>query len=836
MNFKLTENCQNVFSINEHENQGKRALTPTDITEMTLIVKKGGFYAQAYDKNSLGNLIYFIQKYDRVLTAQQVKDFCNNHAEENFLLIDDANADIEDVWFYVVSEPNQLTVYCYHSVGEGHMTQFAILKNVYGESQWEEPILLASPFCPEISDQDTYSRWRGVEANKFYFYFQKPGYSYDSQATEGYIINQTSDSYRINTKELMRKHLRISGRTRITLVSGYRNYFTFEAGRKPEIETAPIVKRYGIEINPQYEYTYKYGGKFMYDLTDNFNSEIPTTEWERVKRRLEMKLEQMDKNDKDAYSKVLEASILLITEPIKGHRRPSYHYVAGFRSNHITEVVELSRGELLIKDMIPENVYVLMDDGRYAAASHTIKSEMRERIKNRNTEIDAITFNRWAEERSLHPNLLKLLGEEYFDTIDLDLIKLFNRIPFGSLLVDQLITAGHADLAILLAKHITERAYDFNYYCSKLEDLFPGCNGEETSLYKILNINRSTAKYLFDNVGTAEDFMVKYKAVHYYGGNLVMTDEIKSKVETYLSLYLVKEHTLKLRWGDREFDFLDHPKLAKQVVRMRKKIGGLYDLGYTKDKVVDISNKYDEIVRAYCSFLDYSTIAPAEERDFWLPEHQRIFVEFSLTGTADHPLNPYEEVSSREQDANRALRVYQAKADEKIQQENEAKFAFRRTAINKLRSLVAFETASAAFAGYTVIAPSQIYGPDVVNSVEKEAYDLDHCLFRCYTNRIVSGEYTTMWLRLKTAAAESLITIGITSDGRIEQTRGQGDRDATPEEAKAIAAWAESKVGFVTFKAEGSDVAPGGWPRGVAVPSLPKPDKDWLKRLSQTHA
>lgn len=130
-----------------------------------------------------------------------------------------------------------------------------------------------------------------------------------------------------------------------------------------------------------------------------------------------------------------------------------------------------------------------------------------------------------------------------------------------------------------------------------------------------------------------------------------------------------------------------------------------------------------------------------------------------------------------------------------------------------------------------VIPPTQIYGVDVEGSVEKEAYDLSHCLFRAYTERIIDGEYTALWLRPKKNINHSIITIGITSDGRIEQTRGLHDRDATPEEARAIAAWAVSKKGMLTFKSEGADVRPGGWPYSVPVPDLPKPDRDWLKRL-----
>ena len=143
---------------------------------------------------------------------------------------------------------------------------------------------------------------------------------------------------------------------------------------------------------------------------------------------------------------------------------------------------------------------------------------------------------------------------------------------------------------------------------------------------------------------------------------------------------------------------------------------------------------------------------------------------------------------------------------------------------------------NAYFNGYVVLVPTQVYGIDVVGSIEKEGSDQNHCLFRQYTNEIVEGKFTPLWLRLANSPEKSLVTFSLTKEGRIDQTRGECDRDITVQEAKAIAAWAMSKRGMVTFRSEGTDVAPGGWPSNVSVPSLPNPDKDWLKELSQTHA
>lgn len=828
---KLIEVCSNVFSIEQTENigLGKRLFKVEDISNMTLIVTHCEFNVQP-DNDGKG--IYYIEKYDVVLTQKQVIEFVNKHKDEEFLLVDDSEAERGQIWFFITSVPQNLTVHAFHAIGGGHMTLFAILKNVEGECEWQEPEIL-SPSCLGIYDEDPSRSYRSYsnKPNKKYFKFATDGYR--SVVDSGDIINATSKNFPscLDTHEIMRQFIRINNRTRITRDEDhYRCFFKWDVGAQPNLEKASISARYGLPLqDSKHSYRWKRGGEFMYAIYDTFDAKIPDEDWKRVKARLEAKLLDEEQKYHGDECHIFSASILVITEPVKGHRRPSFHYIKGFRCNHVTEIVQLSCGELLIKDMIPEKIYCLFDDGQYYLVSYDIKTEMRTAITE--AEIDPESYNKWAEERSLHPNLLKLLGQNYFDDIELEMVKLFNRLPFGSLLIDQLVTSGHATLATHLAEYITIRAYDFNVFCGQLSDIFPECNGEETSLFKILNISRNTAKYLFKDLdeNNVADFIIKYKAIHHYKGNLVLTDEIIGNVEAYLTMYEHNEHKFTLSWGNREFDFLDHPKLAKQIIRMRKKIDALE---ITVSEKRDIINKYDEIIRAYCSFLDYSTIAPEEERTFWLPEHQKIFVEFSLLGTPERPLDPMEEVSSREKDANKALKVYEDKANEKIKKENEAKFATRRTKLAKLRSTAALAKENPDFKDWVIVPPTQIYGYDVVGSVEKEANDLSHCLFRCYTNRIIEGSYTALWLRTAENPEISVITVGITKEGRIEQTRGWNDRDATPKEARAIAAWAVSKKGMVTFKSEGADVMPGGWPKNVPVPDLPKPNKDWLVKLA----
>ena len=853
MEFILSKLCPNVYNIRKELNPARKILKLEDVDKFTLIVCKTGTHLQTY--HQMPCEIYYIEKYDRMFTPSQAKEFCDQHPEENFILVDNERAHNCSIWFYVVSQLDHLEVHCFHVAGGGHLTKFAIFQNVFNKSKWQEFKPLSGTNCYKITNENeaeaatqTYHTDSPEKERNAACFFRKIGSSgsYRNFETDGKIIN-VKDSPTIDTGEILRQFLRLTGKTRISYDFNRDYYrdskYKYDVGKRPEIEDESIVKRYGLPVTAlkggkYHNYSYWHGSDWMWKENETFDSTLSKEDWERAKTRLEAKLLQMDNNDEDAYAKVLQASILVINDPIPGHRRPSYHYILGCRSNHITEVVELARGELLIKDMVPASVYSLTDSGEYIEVLYDVKSTLYSLITSDNTEIDEESFNKWAEERSLHPELLRLLNQSYFGNIRVELIKLFNKLPFGSLLINQLITAGYGELAIKLAEYITDRAYDFHIFCGQLSDLFPDCNDEATSLFKILDISRTTAKYLLKDADTmsAEDFVMKFTAVHHYDGNMVLSNEAIAKVETYLELYKMNHHKYHLSWGDREFDFLNYPKLAKQVLRMFHKIEALKENGYSNSKISDITNKYNEIVTAYCSFLDYSsTRETEEEKKRWLPENQRLFVEFSLTGTAERPLDPIEELSSREKAANAALKTYQDAANAKIMAENEEKFKVRRVQINKLRSLAQFEKENLDFKGYTVMAPTQLYGLKVNGSVEQEADFLDHCLFRQYTNRMINGDYTAVWLRSRDDNTQSIITIGITKKGRIEQTRGMSDRDATPEEARAIAAWAVSKKGMVTFRSEGVDVAPGGWPKGVPVPSLPAPDPDWLEKLALNH-
>lgn len=824
----LIEACENVCKITDSKVSD---FTPKEIQARTLIVEQSGFNIQAYEKEVCGSYrgrdsIYYIQKIKRIFTEDQMFDYVNEHKDEKFILLDNHEADLTTIWFLPVSEPNELTLYCFNTTNSGHMELFAIIRNIPGESAWDKPVIM-SDTCIKITPAE--DGYYANEPTRLFFSFPSNS-SYRREQYDGRLIGKSYSS--ANTKEILRDFLQIEGRTRIVKDESYRTFFDFKIGCAPEKERFSIIERYGLQLD-QRECYYKHGEKYMYDESDCLDLQLPKEEWERITHRLSAKLEAMSEAKNSPYFN--SAAIVVIGDPIKGHQRPTFHFVKAFRANKITEIVELARGELLIKDMEPTEIYCLTRYGSYIHVAFDIKGEIRKMFKEKETEIDPVTYNKWAEQKSFHPELLKLLSENYFDTIDPELVKLFNRLPFGALLIDQLITAGYSTLAVELGRYITERAYDPNFFCGRLEDLFPQCKGEETSLYKILNVSRNTAKYLLDDKivgGNISRFIAKYKAIHYYGGSQILTDEIKLKVETYLTLFDEELDTMTLAFKERKFDFLEYPKLAKQVVKMKRKIN---DLAIPASNKWTIIRQYDEIVRAYASFIDYQKIAPEAEKEQWDPATQRIFLEFSLTGTPENPLDPMTEIDLREKHANNALKIYQDKANEEVVKQAEEKYAYRKQhAINKLRSMAAL-AGSKSFKNYVVLVPTQIYGVTVEGSVEKEGADQGHCLFRQYATQIIEGKFTPLWLRRAKEPGKSLVTFSLTADGRIDQTRGEGDRDITVEEAKAIAAWALTKVGYVTFKSEGEDIAPGGWPKNVSVPSLPKPSKDWLKRLSQTY-
>lgn len=85
-----------------------------------------------------------------------------------------------------------------------------------------------------------------------------------------------------------------------------------------------------------------------------------------------------------------------------------------------------------------------------------------------------------------------------------------------------------------------------------------------------------------------------------------------------------------------------------------------------------------------------------------------------------------------------------------------------------------------------------ILAPRVADDLVKESYQLSHCV-RSYIDRVASGGTKIYFMRNKDKKATPFITIEVTYNGRITQTRGKGNRNPTPDEANFIYRWAREK-------------------------------------------
>ena len=82
--------------------------------------------------------------------------------------------------------------------------------------------------------------------------------------------------------------------------------------------------------------------------------------------------------------------------------------------------------------------------------------------------------------------------------------------------------------------------------------------------------------------------------------------------------------------------------------------------------------------------------------------------------------------------------------------------------------------------------------PENIEDIANEATQLSHCLYDSYTDKILDGETVILFMRQVDHPDESVITIEVKYNG-VEQARGYGNRDPTPEEEAWILDWAGRK-------------------------------------------
>ena len=612
----------------------------------------------------------------------------------------------------------------------------------------------------------------------------------------------------------MVEYLKLPGKTRIVSQVGYSGiYYEVSTG---ETAMKDITTRYGIRNSADTrDYNYRH---IHFDDVFDEGADLDKATWERVSNHIKSALEGGAGNQErigEYYNKVSIKTkpMIVISAPIGMHRRQTYHYIKGFLSNGTVDIVELARGELLMKDMTPVNCYYLCSNGKYARVSHNLYADIKNTMVG--IEVDKVSFEEWNESKSMHPELLKAITAAG-DAIKLEKVKLFNRVPFGALYLEHLIKGANYDLAENFAEYITERADNMNYVCGSLRDVLPGCNPDGTSLMKVMDMNKPCFDLLmtYSHSGTNQ-FIAAYKAIKRLIPGGIVTKESEKMFRQYMELYGMDWVEYRCRTG-RTVNIIDYPAEIKSIYKMINKIRNAFPV----DSYEPMRN-YKEIVMAYFQFKDFG----------WEPADSQIFIEFGLGDLSE----TRKMIRDREHAANVALSIYEDKIDELAHQRAENHYAHRMNALNKMVSTqkMAKESESGLLKKYVITAPTQIYGEDVVGSIEKEGRDMRHCVYRSYAGQIAGGTYTVLYLRSAEAPEQSLVTIGITNEGRINQTFGVDDTEITKEQAEAIVEWATQREGMVTFKSEHKDVFPGGWARGVNVPSLPEPDAEWLRKLAE---
>ena len=823
---------KNLFVLSKGSNFNSAPVTLDILDGATTVYFKRRFTAQKYENSYTDNQdkIYYIQKYDQIFTCVQCADFIRQHPDENFVVMEDDRAGASDIYAFSEAVPYQVTIHCFNSMeGDGIFHKIAIIRNNYGQCTWEDPIILTNKITIS-QEQSTYGRNRNT-----YHTFRIPTEEYGNREQRYLLwINHESS---INTYDLLTKILIIPDKTRVIFDYTGGDTYTFDVVLS-ELGLDEPQKRYGIDTNAisrgWYCSDYYHTGA---DDTFPEGSDLSPETWERVKAHVnhvletkEGKISSLNKANRWYYGgnnagDVTATRLLVITRPLPGHRRPTYHYVLGIKSAGAIDIVEVARGELQMSDMTPVNIYYLnANTGKFNRVSHRLLGALRNDLVEK-CEIDKVTFTEWNEDKnSDNKELMKTLAECGLEDFDLPKVKLLRKLPFGMLFIEQLIKGNYKTLAFSLAEKITGEADNWNYVCNSLTDVLPGCNPDGRSLTEVLNMNKPCFNFLMSDMGNINlnTFITKYKTMKKLVGGGILTANNSKIVDQYMTLFDRNRAEWSCGTG-RKVDIADYPEDLKSIYKMTNRLDTLF--GTESNNSYDANRRYREICSAYFQFKDFG----------WDPEENKIFIEFSL-GT--DRIKALEELAEREKAANTALKIYRAKIEEAQRQRIEDSFSARANTLSRLESTETLRKESSSFRPYVVIKPTQIYGENIVGSIEIEGQDMDHCVFRQYADTIANGQYTVLYLRYANSPEESLVTIGITNDGRINQTYTKHDHAINDAQAAAIVAWAKSKKGLVTFKnSDGRNVQPSGWYGcDVDIPDLPRPDKAWLAKLAKTTA
>lgn len=790
------------------------------------------------EENEENQGIYYIQKYKKVLTREQLSDFLKEHPDEIFVLMRNSCADRLTFWTYVVSEMNQTTLHLFNSIdGDGILKKAIILRNKFGTVEWDEPEIIDKRISIVIQHEgeDYYNaeQLKNCRQSGYHRFLYKEEYKKYLEAKNDWNRNAVGktevrwigEKGTYSTQQILRFTLKLPEKTRIICrYNGNDDYAFTSVVNKRGLEST--TQRYGIRTEDMFSWK-----RSLFDETDVFpEADLSPETMQRVTEHLTNVLQNEEDKDKEydvTYSGkscmtgYTRADILVLDKPVPRHRRPTYHLISGFKAGDVIDVVDIARGELMIEGVEPVNAYHLFADGKYCRATTRMYTILKETIND--VEIDKTSFQQWNSEVSVHPELLKTLTE-YGDSFDLPMMRLLNTLPFGETFVEQLIKTGHKQLGYQLATEIGTKADNRNYLCGSLADIFPGCNALGTSPLDVLKLSKPCYNFLMEEWDNEEKISdgkkFAYLIAKYNGIKKFMPDGVFTTMGCKLTneyLDLVKKGWESITGYGEHTDLLEYPEEIRIIHRMVGKIKKLYD--GDPDRTYNAIREYEEIVKVY--FI----LKTAHQN----PATELVFIDFGLGMSKEEAMDM---LQRREAAANNALENYKAKLDAAKRQVTEDRYAVRRKQVQKLESTKALAKEDADFDGFTVIAPSAIYGLDDTRSIQHEGRELDHCVYRNYSQDIANGKYTVLYLRDAEKPEDGLVTIGITQEGRINQTYTFHDEPISARQAKAIVAWAKSKPGLVTFSTELKTVAPSGWYRGITVPSLPEVKQDWLEKLA----
>lgn len=791
----------------------------TDIDGSTVVYVNDNFRVQSSEPEKAGYGIFYIQKYQKILTNPQFCDFIKSHPDEKFLVMDNTHGNATHFWAYTVSEPNQLTLHIFNKMDDvAVMKEVAILRTKFGTVEWEKPEILDDRVKIEAY---TDNEGKENECTRHYFSVKGYGSKHYDYASSSYRIGEEDiswinyDDNHYETKDIINRALNIPGQTRVLCKYNGGDSYSYEITANKFSLLDPTV-RYGIRGDAS-DRTYSWYIRDRFHTDEEPFPDLPLDEetMSRVKTFMTTVLKNLQKQN--PFHVFWETNLVVLDKPIPGHRRPTYHFLHGILTADTVDVVDVCRGELQIEGMEPVNCYHLRgEDGKYYRISHNFFGKIKSNIKE--AEIDVTSFEEWNDTRAVHPELVATLSKYGDKSVDLTLIRLLNTLPFGVTFIEQLIKTDHVQLGHYLARKIRTEADNPNYRCSSLTDILPGVNPDGTTILEVMNMTKPCYNYLMEDIDETNSslgkFIAKYKAVKCFLPDGIFTSAGSKSVEEYMWLYNKNKHYTQGLVHCEIIDFINYPEEVKTIYKMYQKI----DRVFKGDALWDATRKYSEIVGAYIKMKNIG----------FNPSEQLVFLEFGLGMGVKEALDM---LDRREKAANNAIENCRAKLEEPIRQAVEKTYDSRKAAIKKLESDKKLEK-DPAFEKYIVIAPSRIYDKEDTRSIEHEGRYMDHCVYNAYSKDIANGEYTVVYLRSKTSPEDGLVTIGIDERGRINQTYTFHDRGISKEQAAAIVAWAKSKEGLVWFNTDSGAVCPGGWNCSVPVPALARPDPEYIKKLS----